>query len=143
MPIELKDREKVIAELNRALGWELRASALYAHYAVYVKGLESLQLEEHFKEEATESFGHAEAVRNVIADLGGQAITTRDETEIVHTEDTREMLEEALATERKAADQYQKILPMVKDYYPFWHTIAHILQDELDAVLEMERLLGI
>lgn len=142
MPIELSQRDKVIAELNKALGWELRASALYAHYAVYVKGLESLTLEEHFKAEATESFGHAEAVRNVIADLGGEAITTRDATEIVHTEDVHEMLEEALKTEQKAADQYQKILPLVKEYYPFWHTIAHILKDELDAVLEMERLLG-
>lgn len=142
MPIELSNREQVIEELNGALGWELRATALYAHYATYLKGLESLQLEEHFKEEAAESVVHAEGVRNIIADLGGEAITTRDATPIVHTEDTQTMLEEALKTEQTAAETYQKILPMVKEYYPFWHTLAHILQDELNAVVEMERLLG-
>ncbi len=142
MPVELTNKAAVIEALNGALGWELRASALYAHYAAYVTGLESLTLAEHFKQEAEESFGHAEAVRNIIADLGGEAITTRDSTEIVHTEDLDTMLEEALATERQAAETYQEILPMVQDYYPFWHTVAHILQDELNAVVEMERLLG-
>lgn len=142
MPIELSDRKAVIEELNRALAWEFRASMLYAHYAAYVKGMESLQLEELFKEESTESMGHAEGVRNIIADLGGEAVTTRDPTPIVHSEDTGTMLEEALKTEQRAAEAYEKILPMLKEYYPFWHTIAHILQDELNAVIEFERLLG-
>lgn len=141
MPVDLKAKDKVIEALNKALAWELRASALYAHYAAYVKGLESLTLADHFKSEVTESMGHADAVRNIIADLGGEAVTTRDPAPIVHTEDTTTMLKEALKTEQKAADSYQQILPTLKDYYPFWHTIAHILQDEQNAVVEVETLL--
>ena len=38
---------KLVALLNQALGWELRAQAMYAHYAAYVKGLESLTLAGH------------------------------------------------------------------------------------------------
>src|SRR5262245_38924849 len=49
---------KLIAALNASLGWELRAQAMYAHYAAYVKGLEALTLVEHFEEEVTESTGH-------------------------------------------------------------------------------------
>ncbi len=142
MPVDLKNKDNVIEALNKALAWELRASALYAHYAAYVKGLESLTLADRFKSEVTESMGHAEAVRNIIADLGGEALTTRDPAPIVHREDTTTMLEEAMKTEQKAAEGYEQVLPMLKEYYPFWHTVAHILQDEQNAVLEMETLLG-
>ena len=142
MPQKIANRTKLIAALNKSLGWELRAQALYAHYAAYVKGLESLTLAEHFEGEVTESIGHAKKVRDIIAVLGGQAITTRDPAPILHTEDTRVMLEEALKTESAAAAAYRKIVPMVKDHAVFYHTVYHILKDELSAVIEVETLLG-
>ena len=133
---------KLIQLLNQSLGWELRAQAMYAHYAAYVKGLESLTLAEHFEGEVTESLGHAKKVRDIIAALGGEAVTARDDAEIVHTEDTRTMLEEALKTESAAADAYRKIIPMVKNHAVFYHAIYHILKDESAAVIEVETLLG-
>src|SRR5262249_31811562 len=48
---------RLVQLLNDSLGWELRAQAMYAHYAAYVKGLESLTLAEHFEAEVTESLG--------------------------------------------------------------------------------------
>ena len=141
MPKPVKNA-KLIQMLNQALGWELRAQALYGHYAAYVKGLESLTLAEHFEEEVTESGGHAKKVRDIIAALGGESVTTRDPAAILHTEDTRAMLEEALKTESKAAATYQKIVPLVKNHPVFYHTIYHILKDEMSAVIEMEALLG-
>jgi len=142
MPVQLPNQQQVINELNKALGWELRAQAMYAHYAAYLKGLEMLALKSHFEEEATESFGHAAKVRDIIATLGGEAVTTRDPAPVVHTEDYKKMLEEALQTEQSAAIQYKKILPMVDSYPPFSHTIIHIMKDEMDAVVEVEALLG-
>lgn len=142
MPVQLSNQQQALNELNKALGWELRAQALYAHYAAYVKGLEMLTLKAHFEEEATESFGHAAKVRDIIATLGGEAVTTREATPIVHTEDWKTMLEEALKTEQTAAAQYKKILPLVESYPPFSHTIVHIMKDEMDAVIEVESLLG-
>jgi bacterioferritin len=142
MPVKIANRGKLIASLNKALGWELRAQAMYAHYAAYVKGLESLTLAGHFEEEATESFGHAKKVRDIIATLGGEAVTSRDPAPIVHTEDTKVMLAEALETESRAADAYRKIVPMVKDHAVFYHAIYHILKDETAAVIEVETLLG-
>ncbi|MGH7453648.1 MAG: ferritin-like domain-containing protein [bacterium] len=142
MPVQLPNQQQLINELNKALGWELRAQAMYAHYAAYVKGLEMLTLKAHFEEEATESFGHAAKVRDIIATLGGEAATTRDPAPIVHTENYKKMLEEALLTEQSAAAQYKKVLPMVESYPPFGHTIIHIMKDEMDAVVEVEALLG-
>jgi bacterioferritin (cytochrome b1) len=142
MPVKIANKAKLIAALNKSLGWELRAQALYAHYAAYVKGLEMLTLAEHFEEEVTESVGHAQKVRDIIATLDGEAITTRDPAPIVHTEDVKMMLEEALKTESKAAESYQKIVPMVRSHAVFYHTIFHILKDEMNAVIEVETLLG-
>ena len=142
MSVEIANKDRVIEALNGALGWELRAQALYAHYAAYIKGLEVLTLADHFKAEASESVGHAETVRGIIADLGGEAITTRDPKPIVHTEDVTTMLEEGLKTEQQAADSYREILPLLKSYDPFHHDVRHILLGELNAVVEMESLLG-
>ncbi len=142
MPVKLQNQDQVIKELNTALGWELRAQAMYAHYAAYVKGLEMLTLKSHFEEEATESFGHAAKVREIIADLDGEAATSRDSAPVVHTDSVKAMLEEALKTEEAAAQQYKKILPMVKDHPVYYHTIYHILKDEMAAVTEVEALLG-
>ncbi len=142
MPIKIANRAKLIKMLNGALAWELRAQALYAHYAAYLKGLETLTLAEHFEGEVTESVGHAKKVRDMIATLGGEAVSTRDAAPIVHTEDTQVMLEEALKTEAKAAAAYKKIVPMMKSYAPFHHDLFHIMQDEMNAVVEMETLLG-
>jgi len=142
MPPSSAGKKQVITKLNKALGWELRAQAMYAHYAVYLKGLDSLTLKSHFEEEATESFGHAAKVRDIIGQLGGEAVTTRDPAPIVHTTDTRTMLEEALKTERAAADSYRKILPLVKGNTVFVHALTHILMDEMNAVVEAEALLG-
>lgn len=142
MPVGIPNQEQLIKELNKALGWELRAQAMYAHYAAYIKGLEMLTLKSHFEEEATESFGHAAKVREIIADLGGEAVTTRDSTAIAHTTAVKTMLEEALKTEKAAAEQYEKIVPLVKDHPVYYHVIYHILKDETAAVIEAEALLG-
>ena len=133
---------KLIQLLNDSLAWELRAQAMYAHYAAYVKGLESLTLAGHFEGEVTESLGHAKCVRDIIAALGGEAVTTRDPAAIIHTEDTRVMLEEALKTESEAAAAYRKIIPLVKSNPVSYHAIYHILKDETAAVIEVETLLG-
>jgi len=142
MLIKIKEKTKLLNGLNKALGWELRAYAMYAHYAAYVKGLEGMQLAGHFNEEAAESIGHAKQVRDMIALLGGKAVTERDKTEIVHTEDWTVMLEEALKTESTAAKSYQGLLPLVKEHPVFMHTLMHIYMDELKAVDEVENLLG-
>lgn len=142
MPVKIANRTKLISALNQSLGWELRAQAMYAHYAAYVKGLESLTLAGHFESEATESFGHAKQVREIIATLDAEAVTVRDPAPIVHTEDTKVMLEEALKTESRAAEAYRKIMPLVKDNPVFFHAIYHILQEEMNAVVEVETLMG-
>lgn len=134
-------QEKIIRALNDALGWELRAQTMYAHYAAYVKGIYRLHLKPYFEGEATESVGHATTVRDHIAQLGGEARTERDKTEIVHTTDYRVMLEEAMKTETHAAKCYQALLEMPGISSELHDAIEQIYLQEERAVEELRHLM--
>ena len=138
---EVTPNEELVKRLNEALGWELRALTMYAHYAAYVKGIYRLHLKPFFEEEATESLGHATVVRDHIAKLGGQARTDRDPTEIVHTTDYKVMLEEAMKTERRAAETYKAFLELPGIEAEMHDAIEQIYFMEERSVEELNQLM--
>jgi len=127
--------------LNDALGWEMRALTLYSHYAAYVQGIYRLHLKPFFEAEATESLGHAGAVRAEIVKLGGEARTDRDETPIVHTTEYRVMLEESLKTESHAARSYKELLGQPGVDAELHDAIEQIYFAEERSVEELNRLI--
>jgi len=131
---------ELVDRLNDALGWEMRAMTLYAHYSAYVKGLHRLQLKPYFDGEATESIAHANTVRAAIVKLGGTARTARDTTEIVHTTDYRVMLDEALKTETHAARSYKEILGMGGLDSELYDAIEQIYFAEERSVEELHQM---
>ena len=133
---------ELIERLNQALGWEMRAMTMYAHYAAYVGGIYRLHLKPYFETEATASVGHANLVRGAIVKLGGAAVTERDSTEIVHTTNYKIMLDEALKTETRAAESYGSILAMDGLDEELADSLEQILFDEERAVEELNRLLA-
>ena len=134
--------QALIDALNGALAWELRACLLYAHYAAYVQGIHRLHLQPYFTAEAAESLMHAATVRGAIAKLGGEALTNRAPQDIVHTTDYRVMLQESLATERRAAESYAQILEQLKDDDELYDNLQQILYAEQRSVVELEQLIG-
>ena len=134
---------KLIEKMNQALGLELRAINLYAHYAAYVKGLNRIQLEPMFQQEANESMVHAATIRNAIVKHGGECVTLRDQMEITHTTETREMLQGALATETKAAEVYGELLPLLEEISDreLYDAVEQIYLAELRSVEEIRLLL--
>ena len=100
----------LIDKLNEALGWELRAINMYAHYAANVKGIHRLQLAPMFDGEATESLEHANIVRKSIVKLEGVPVTERNPHPITHTTNFSEMLQHSLETEAQAAAVYGEVM---------------------------------
>jgi bacterioferritin len=139
MTVDAK-RQRLLEQLNHALGWEMRALSLYAHYAAYVKGITRLHLKPHFEAEATESLTHAATVRGAIVKLGGVARTDRDPTPIVHTEDFRVMLDEALKTEQTADKAYREILELGGFDAEVRDALEQILFAEERSVEELKQL---
>ncbi len=140
---EETSREELVRRLNEALGWEIRAQLMYAHYSAYVTGIYRLHLKPYFEGEATESVGHATAVRDHIAQLGGAARTERDKTEIVHTTDYRVMLEEAMKTEKYAAKSYKAFLELPGVGPELHDAIEQIYLQEERAVEELRQLMDV
>ena len=136
-------REKLISALNNALGWELRAIAMYAHYAAYVSGIHRLHLATHFNNEVTESVAHAATVRAAIVKLDGEATRDRDAAPIVHTSNYKEMLKEAYNTEEMAAKTYAEILPMVESMgdSELYDALEVVYFDEQRSVEELRMML--
>mgnify|MGYP006163349867 FL=1 len=133
----------LINKLNEALGWELRAINMYAHYAANVRGIHRLQLAPMFSTEATESLAHANIVRQSIVKLQGIPVTERNPHHIAHTTDYSEMLQYSLETETQAAAVYGEVmiqLDVAKDQ-DLKDAIEQIYYAELRSVEELRLLM--
>lgn len=133
--------ERLIDLLNEALAWELRAIAMYSHYAAYVKGIHRLHLAPKFEAEAAESNAHAAQIRNAIVKLGGIAVTRAADIEIVHTDAFQVMLEEALMTEQQAVANYREILGELDAEEEMFDVIQQIQFAEERSVDELKKLM--
>ena len=131
---------ELIKKMNEALGWELRAINMYAHYAANITGINRLQLSPMFNTEMTESIEHADIVRKGIVQLGGIPVTERDPHPITHTTDYIEMLHYSLETEIKASEVYSELLPLIEQTDDLYDSIEQIYLSELNSVEEMRLL---
>lgn len=138
----MSDAKTLTQRLNDALGWEMRAMTMYAHYAAYVRGIYRLQLKPFFDSEATESLTHGNIVRGAIVKLGGIARTDSDVTKIIHTDNYQVMLNEAMKTEVFAAKCYREILDCGELDSELYDQIEQIFFAESRSVEEIH-LLGI
>ncbi len=136
-------QDTLIELLNSALAWELRAIALYEHYAAYVRGIHRMHLSPKFASEAAESIGHAQQVRDAIVKLGGVAVRRPADVEIVHTDAMEVMLEEALMTEKQAASLYREILGEIEPEEELFDTIQQIQFAEERSVDELKKLMPV
>lgn len=137
-----KNVKKAIQSLNEVLAMEIRAALMYAHYAAYLAGRDRLDFEEFFYAESEESMGHAKVVRQMIADLGGEAVTSPEARPIVHTSKVRTMLQEALRTEEAAEKKYREVLPLFEHATAWHHDLRHIMMEEEKSQIELRRLMS-
>jgi len=133
----------LIETLNEALGWELRAANMYAHYAANMRGIHRLQLSPMFTTEATESTMHADIVRKAIVKLGGIPVTERNTHPIIHTTLFDEMLVHSLETETKAAAVYAAIIVEIDSIgdQEMYDAIEQIYLAELRSLEELRLLM--
>ena len=135
--------DTILAKMNEALGFELRAINMYAHYAANVKGIHRMQLAPLFEQEVTESLAHANLVRAAIVKLGGICVTERNPLPIVHTNSYIEMLEYSLGTELGASLVYGEVLDLVEKLgdRELYDSFESIYFSELRSVEEMRMLI--
>ena len=136
--------EKLVTKLNEALGWELRAINMYAHYVANIRGIHRIQLSPLFKSEVNESIVHADTVRNAIVKNDGIAITGRNPEPILHTTDYTVMIEESLKTEMRAAIVYGELMKMLEsdDDKEIYDAVEQIYLSEVRSIEQMRLLMS-
>lgn len=150
------DVQRLIERLNSAYADEWLAVYYYTVGAQLATGMKAALVAGKLRELAKEELEHQEELAERILQLGGEPIRSIDELvekancrRVDIPEDPRDLkgLVEAVAeAERCAIDVYngmlKNLMSVGKDPITF-HTIRHIMQEEVHHEEEMENLLGL
>lgn len=100
------DKQKLIAKLNEDLANELSAIVQYITFSALVTGPHRPELEAFFLKEVPDEQGHAQFLANKVVALGG--VPTTVPAPVAAAETNKELLEAALAAEKKAVEGYKE-----------------------------------
>ena len=103
-PTTTIDQQTLIDGLNHDLAGEYQAIVMYTHYSAKLTGPYRRELRALFQAEIPDEQGHAQFLAEKIASLGGEPTTVP--RAVHHTNEPREMLEQALHAERQAISDY-------------------------------------
>lgn len=135
------DREMLLAGLNHDLAGEYQAVLMYTHYSAKLTGPYRRELRSLFQEEIADELGHARFLADKIAALGGEPTTTP--REVPAALQPREMLERALACEKRAIVDYSERVAQAATFGDIGLKVAleNQIADETRHKEEIERVL--
>ncbi len=131
--------KKVIDLLNKVLSVEYSAVIQYTQYAALLQGSDRRLYREFFEESSKEARGHAGWVSDLIVSNGG--IPVVQAAHIRQASEAKEMLEQALLTEREALDTYQKAHDAIDVECALKYMLENQISTEQEDVWEVEKLL--
>jgi bacterioferritin len=138
----MAQNDELISILNEAISLEYLAAIQYNQHSMLLTGQNKLLYEDLFRESAQESLGHAKKWGDRIVYLGGmpkpQVGQFRQPSDVT---DITEMLEMALAIEKKAVEIYSHAHKVCK-HEPTLYMLENQIVDEDKDVEELVKLLG-
>ena len=137
----MADKQKLIDELNVALGMEIAAIVQYLHNSYTIMGPYRDALTGQLEGFSKDEMEHMEYLSEKIVALGG--VPTVKPADIHTSAKWREMLGFDLAAENKAIDHYKAILTMAEDLgdVDLKKTIEDITSKEYEHKEALEKLL--
>ena len=99
-------KQALIDGLNQDLAAEYQAVVMYRTYASLVSGPNRPELRAFFESEIPDELGHAALLADKVVALGGTPTT--EVPPILMTDDSRQMLENALQAEIETIERYTK-----------------------------------
>ncbi len=132
--------QAIIDKLNEILRHEWTGVAQYSQAGFVVTGLLREVYSEIFLDSAKESFGHAKAIGQKIAALGG--VPTIERNQVKQTDNLHDMLQNAWEFEAAAVKHYEEALKLAdgKDR-PLVVLLEEILLEEQEGVDQFTMIL--
>jgi bacterioferritin len=106
--------KQVIDQLNRILECELAGVVRYTHYSMMIFGYSRIPIVKWFRDEATESLGHAQQAGEMVTRLGGHPSLGIGNLLETHQHDIGQILRETLHHEHYALGLYIDLLKLVE-----------------------------
>ena len=135
-------RDALITGLNHDLAGEYQAIVMYTHFAAKLTGPFRKELRALFQAEVADEQGHAQFLADKIAALGGEPTT--QPRPVMSADDPRQMLENALATEKQAIADYRQRIEQAEAFGDIGLKVdlENQISDETRHKEEMERILA-
>ena len=142
--MEMKEinSESVCNILNEIMEYELAGVVRYTHSAMMVSGPYRLPIVNFLKDQASESFSHAQQAGELIVGLDGHPSQRIAKIKETHRHSIKDILEESLAHEQGALKLYKKFLENVADRSIYLEEYARgLIGQEEQHSLELKAML--
>lgn len=144
------DLKSSVELLQAVLATELVCVLRYTQHSITASGLSSQAVKSEFAEHAREEHGHALAIAERIAQLGGtpnfapEGLATRSASQFIPGADLVDMIRENLVAERIAVQHYRELIGHFADFDPTTRALLEsILAVEEGHADEMNELLTV
>lgn len=135
-------KDRVIEVLNELLEREYAGVIRYSHYSLMVFGYNRIPIVKWFREQATESLGHAEQIGEHVTTLGGHPSLKVSKLLEGHKHSIGEILREALDHEREQLKSLHLLLKLTEDQIIHLEEFARSMITAEEAhVAEIEKML--
>lgn len=136
------DKEKVIDTLNQILELELAGVVRNTHYSLMVFGRNRIPIVAWFRDEATESLGHAAQAGEYITSLGGHPSLKIGHLLETHQHDIDAMLNEAVEHEKEGIELYRTLLGLAEGQDIRLEEYARtMIRTEIEHLDEIQKML--
>ncbi len=134
------DKTKVIKKMNAALEREMTEVVKYMHQSFWVQGPRRKKMVSFFREQSSESMGHATRLGEQIVALGGVPVIKILEIYQPKELSMRQILEDCVADERAAMESYQNMLPLVAGDKALTKFVKDLADEEAGHIAEIEKM---
>jgi bacterioferritin len=140
--MDKKSMQSALGHLSRQLAGELEAVNRYLHHSFMVFGFSRKPIVGYFREQATESLGHAVMLGEKIVALGGHPVVDVKARWEPEHHSVKEMLEINLREEKVALKGYHDLLKAVPDgEVALEEMVRNLIREEQEHVEELEKYL--
>ena len=140
--LDAKTKKEALEVLNRLLEREYAGVIRYSHYSLMVFGYNRIPIVKWFREQSTESLGHAEMIGEHITTLEGHPSLKISKLIESHKHSMDEILNESLEHELEQLKDLHELLEVVEGKSVFLEEFARqMIQDEEQHVSEVRKML--
>ena len=120
---------------------EMAGIMRYLHYSFMIMGHNRIPIQKWFREQATESMGHAIIIGEKITALGGHPPMVTPPIEDSERHDVHKLLEESLVHERSGLALYRQLVKIAGDDIALEELARQFLREETEHIEEVEKML--